>query len=290
MFRSENSYKVLKVCTSRSDGRPVGEYTPYDHLVRATANIPGTAGIPLPVWHFQLINHHRKHDCFVFEPAKCAAAQVTPPTGSERRDFVISVLRAALHGLDVLHTRAQMIHTDVKEWNVLMAFTSEEDLERYAQEMASRPLRGKTLPSGHVTYESFPDAKFDYKSLGAPMLADLSAVRIFDTKQEGGFLNHALVSPPACRAPEIWLAMQWNSAVDVWSLGCMFFRLLGMDIFAGTELSDVCKKCQPLAQMVYLMGPPPSELLFNARMMLTCAGKPACWLHPNLLVQHEGRL
>lgn len=48
---------------------------------------------------------------------------------------------------------------------------------------------------------------------GEPLLADLGEARMAEEKQTG------LIMPAVYRAPEVILGMDWDTKVDIWSLG-----------------------------------------------------------------------
>jgi serine/threonine protein kinase len=84
--------------------------------------------------------------------------------------------------------------------------------------------------------------------------------------------------PLPYRAPEVILDMEWDSKIDIWSLGvmvciCIIPPALSCielsqiwDLFEGGRLFRAEKDGMPddeqhLAEMVSFMGPPPKEFL-----------------------------
>lgn len=84
--------------------------------------------------------------------------------------------------------------------------------------------------------------------------------------------------PGVYRAPEVILGMEWDSKIDIWSVGVMVCRDMCplepyitdryqiWDLFEGGRLFRATKDGHlndelHLAEMVSLMGPPPKELL-----------------------------
>lgn len=50
---------------------------------------------------------------------------------------------------------------------------------------------------------------------GAPVICDFGAARMGDGK------HHGDVMPGVYRAPEIIMGMEWDSKIDIWSVGVM---------------------------------------------------------------------
>ena len=61
------------------------------------------------------------------------------------------------------------------------------------------------------------------------------------------------------RAPEIVLGIPYNSAIDMWSFGCIVFEcLVGVPIFAGENEND------QMASIMEVVGIPPRSLIDKA--------------------------
>ena len=63
-----------------------------------------------------------QHTCFVFTPAACTIWEILKCHEDQNvnLDFVKSTLLCAIRALDVLHSDAHLIHTDVKLDNILV--------------------------------------------------------------------------------------------------------------------------------------------------------------------------
>merc|ERR1719375_2084692 len=77
------------------------------------------------------------------------------------------------------------------------------------------------------------------------------------------FENHAVYSyiqSRFYRSPEVLLGLPYTSAIDMWSLGCIWAELfLGLPIFPGhSEFDQVCR-------IVEVLGVPPSHMLEAAK-------------------------
>lgn len=74
----------------------------------------------------------------------------------------------------------------------------------------SRPIARKVLADRHI-YFSRPLPV----STGLPVISDLGEARVGSGKHRGDIM------PGIYRAPEVILDMDWDSKVDVWSIGAM---------------------------------------------------------------------
>ncbi|KAJ4424526.1 hypothetical protein N0V82_000850 [Gnomoniopsis sp. IMI 355080] len=92
---------------------------------------------------------------------------------------------------------------------------------------------------------------------GAPVITDFGAAILGDPGQK----HPGDVMPGVYRAPEVILGMEWDSKIDIWSVGVMVW-----DLFEGGRLFRAVKDGhlndeQHLAEMVSLMGQPSRAFL-----------------------------
>lgn len=112
---------------------------------------------------------------------------------------------------------------------------------------------------------------------GAPVITDFGAARLGDPGQK----HHGDVMPGVYRAPEVILGMEWDSKIDIWSVGVMvskafseflaqsLINLSGIqiwDMFEGGRLFRAVRDGhlndeQHLVEMVSLMGQPSKTFL-----------------------------
>ncbi|KAK5999532.1 hypothetical protein QM012_005385 [Aureobasidium pullulans] len=90
-----------------------------------------------------------------------------------------------------------------------------------------------------------------------PVITDFGAARL----GQPGEKFRGDVMPGVYRAPEVIADMEWDSKIDIWSVGVMTW-----DLFEGGNLfpaytNGLLDDELYFAQMVALMGPPPKEFL-----------------------------
>lgn len=117
------------------------------------------------------------------------------------------------------------------------------------------------------------------KQLGAPILCDLGSAVL------GGEEHLEDIQPDIYRAPEVILEVPWTYSVDIWNVGCvvrrpMFLMKLLMDLhrqiwnlFEGESLFggqdpefQTYRSRAHLAEMIRLLGPPPTSLLARGNL------------------------
>ncbi|KAI7239490.1 protein kinase [Hortaea werneckii] len=91
----------------------------------------------------------------------------------------------------------------------------------------------------------------------SPVITDFGHARLGDPGQK----HSGDVMPGVFRAPEVIAGMEWDSRIDIWSVGVMIWNLLEdgnlFQPFRDGHLDDEVH----FAQMISLMGPPPKQFL-----------------------------
>ncbi|KAL1859973.1 hypothetical protein Plec18170_001921 [Paecilomyces lecythidis] len=97
---------------------------------------------------------------------------------------------------------------------------------------------------------------------GAPVLCD------FGSAMPGGIEHLEDIQPNVYRAPEVILEVPWTYKVDIWNVGCMIWNVFeGGSLFTGLDPKSqtYCSQAH-LAEIINLLGPPPSSLLARGRL------------------------
>ena len=82
-----------------------------------------------------------------------------------------------------------------------------------------------------------------------------------------GEYDHPLMQVRSYRAPEIILGIQYTTAIDMWSLGCIIYDLfIGEPLFEGDndDISDVDNDMDHMLSIMELFGVPPPSLIAQA--------------------------
>jgi serine/threonine protein kinase len=126
---------------------------------------------------------------------------------------VALILKNVFKALELLHDECHVVHTDIKEANILLEADSSV-LEIFEKEELKEPSLRKEV-GGHPIYVSrelgIP------KGFGAPVLCDFGTAVPLDDGRE----HREDIQPDVYRAPEIILDIPWSYSVDIWNVGCM---------------------------------------------------------------------
>ncbi|PPQ69930.1 hypothetical protein CVT26_013255 [Gymnopilus dilepis] len=188
---------------------------------------------------------HGKHLCIVMEPLSESLEEFSGRWMNCRlpQAFLRIVMRQILLGLSFLHDECQIIHTDIKPGNILLApprdsslffagatgpsdsvetFESESTSGRHILRTRSRPIR-YPIPEGDA------DSPETWRKVEV-RLADFGVDKVSEHPED-------LISSPALRPPEVCIGAGWGKPVDIWALGCTLYELsTGQPLFPKAVL------------------------------------------------------
>ncbi|KAM0745541.1 hypothetical protein ACQRIT_000925 [Beauveria bassiana] len=165
-------------------------------------------------------------------------------------------------GLDFLHRECGIILTDLKPTNILLELENpNETISKYLESVPPRTddrQDGAIVPLREV--------------ITTPLVSDMASlhVRIIDFGVSSWREKHLsdLIQSFALRAPEVTIGAPWDTAVDIWSLGCLVVEFVqGIVLFSGnaSERGTWTAEDDHLARIVEILGPFPSSLLKKGR-------------------------
>ncbi|KAG8963277.1 hypothetical protein FRC05_004793 [Tulasnella sp. 425] len=148
------------------------------------------------------------------------------------------ITKQTLLALDYLHRECNIIHTDLKPENAMLAPpTSHDAITRHLEKFPS-----ELYPSYHEESIS-DDSIITVKSQPLPAL-DVSANGSNISIKVGDFGHSSWVhkqlreeiQPEALRAPEVIIGYPWSTPADIWSLGYLAFEYLkGIPLFDSLD-------------------------------------------------------
>lgn len=109
--------------------------------------------------HFTIRGVNGKHYCLVFEALGCSLYKLI--VKNNYQGLVISqvrnIIKQVLEGLDYLHTKSNIIHTDIKPENILLVIDNESVVnQQIDDEIASLRVKGADFPDSyskcHLSY------------------------------------------------------------------------------------------------------------------------------------------
>lgn len=102
------------------------------------------------------------------------------------------------------------MYTDISSNNVLQGIEDSSILSQIEEDEIKRPIARKILDDRDIHYSRpMPICT------GLPVLSDLGEAQVGKQKHKGDIM------PGIYRAPEVILDMDWESKVDIWSIGTM---------------------------------------------------------------------
>ncbi|KAL4431050.1 hypothetical protein ABPG75_006306 [Micractinium tetrahymenae] len=173
--------------------------------------------------------------------------------------IVRHLVRQTLVALDYLHTKCNIIHTDIKPENVVLTETlqprgqEQEQIDMAALEPRLQRIGCKIVDFGNAcwTHHHFSED----------------------------------IQTRPYRSPEVILGASYSDSADMWSLACMVFELVTGDyLFHPLGDGERDKDVQQLAQMMARLGDPPAHIARTgtyAVEFFTPEGKLLQPLHPN---------
>ncbi|KAG6109551.1 hypothetical protein E4U13_005785 [Claviceps humidiphila] len=258
-------YVVIKITASDVDDE-ADEKGWLRIVANANPSHEGLKHIQVPLDTFDLQGISGTHPCLVFEPMRgnlCQFQERLP-----RRRFPLPMfkdyIRSLLQALDYLHTECRLIHTDLKEDNILITMEHESVLKDLIDNYKTNSQPTYTRKEdGHVTYLSH-DKMGDIR-VGHCLLR-LADFNTCFTLPPGNRHHQGRIQSDQYRAPEVLVGFPWSYKVDIWNLGVMMFNLLEyINLFDPVGEDGKYDAHVHLAQIISYLGKAPPLMVKRER-------------------------
>ncbi|KAG9729340.1 kinase-like protein, partial [Aureobasidium melanogenum] len=246
-----NSFVALKIyaCTSHAlrESRILAE------LAKIRSQHIGMTAIRPVLDSFGLISEDgNMHVCLVHPPVL-----VSPQGFQDLFRYTVlptTIFRAVIYDILVaigfLHTKAQMVHTDIQASNIVLGSKDSSIFEKLLEAEHNNPSARKTIDK-YIIYQSQAltlDEIID--NIGPLYLTDFGEAR---TRADGW---HGLIQPDPFRSPEVILKMPWTRKTDIWNLGVMAWRLFEDHLlFSSRDSEGNHSDAQLLAHITAILDP-----------------------------------
>ncbi|PYI05384.1 CMGC protein kinase [Aspergillus sclerotiicarbonarius CBS 121057] len=175
------------------------------------------------------------------------------PDAKLPKEYAQRLIQFVLFSLDFMHHN-HVIHTNVSANTILQGIVDYKTLARLDYYRSKHPAARK-VSDDHDIY--FSRAMPPCNSM--PLLSDLGEARMGRCKHRGNIMSG--IYP----APEVILDMEWDSKVDIWSIGTTLWTLVEGDNLFSAKKNGILNDEQHLAELVAIMGPPPMEFLRRSK-------------------------
>lgn len=175
------------------------ELNVYKRIGSAPKDHPGRSAVRSLLDSFVVDGPKGRHRCLVHPPLweSILGIRHRNPVRRLPEPVVAFVLKRLFQALDLLHKECYVVHTDIKEANVLLG-ADESVLRAFEKEELEEPCPRKELDGGTIYLSRELNTPRDF---GAPVLCDLgSAVPLDDGVEHGEDIQ-----PDVYRAPEVIL-------------------------------------------------------------------------------------
>lgn len=209
---------------------------------------------------FKLIGVNGTHVCMIFEVSGCNLLKLIIDSNYQGLPLrqVKRITRQVMQGMSYLHGKCQIIHTDIKPENVLVALDPREVARMAADKAMQHQQRGAD-GAGRKRPAAFWDTPEAHQELN---------VKIADLGNACWTYHHYTenIQTRQYRALEVLLGSHFDTAADIWSVACMTFELATGDYLFEPHSHPLWSRDEDhLAHISELLGPIPPEIFKRGR-------------------------
>ncbi|XP_035014926.1 SRSF protein kinase 3 isoform X2 [Hippoglossus stenolepis] len=173
------------------------------------------------------------------------------------RLWVKQILTQVLQGLDYLHTRCKIIHTDIKPENIMLCLEEQSHNAPAGASSSSSLLTGKESSSKSTGTEpvnpsSLKEIKVKIADLGSSCWVYKHFCEEIQTRQY--------------RSLEVLLGSEYGPPADIWSVACTAFEFVtGDSLFEPKARESISLEEDHIAQITELLGKIPPAVALSGK-------------------------
>ncbi|OAA67875.1 protein kinase domain protein [Niveomyces insectorum RCEF 264] len=261
-------YVSIKIPALDTDAS--GEAAKAKHILTANSAHEGFGFVRTPIDEFNLQGPKGTHLCLVYHPMRETLLRFQRRLPRQRLAMPIfkPYMYLLLQALDYLHSECQLIHTDIKEDNIMIRIENDAVLNNFVEFYKANPQPRHIRPEdGRVTYLADDDLG-PLQSGGDSLLPELSDFNLSMPILPNGGCHLSPIQSHRYRAPEVLLGCPWTYSVDIWNLGLLMWNLLEDVSLFDRPAGDHGEYDAHvhLARLASLFGDPPDELVKRENM------------------------
>ncbi|XP_040262573.1 SRSF protein kinase 1-like [Bufo bufo] len=244
---------------------------------------------------FKLIGENGLHVCLVFELLGPSLLHLMKNYGPEGLPLtcVKRILQQVLQGLNFLHKKCRIIHTDIKPENILVCVKA----DNFQQYMAEAEVWNHNRTHGSTV--NGVDANF-LSHLFETGNADMLGVKIADLGSAcwtyKPFSDE--IQTQQYRALEVLLGSGYSTPADIWSTACMAFEMATSHYLFEPQAGETFSRDDDhIACIIELLGRIPPKIAFSGKKSASFFNKQGdllripylypCGLYDNLVNRHK---
>ncbi|TFY58246.1 hypothetical protein EVJ58_g6542 [Rhodofomes roseus] len=194
------------------------------------------------------------HECFVLEALEFNINLCRAFLPGQLYDLILwrQVALEVIQALDFLHSKANIVHGDLRHENILMRGFNDKIFQGMESVEAAQPSARK-IDGDRVIHET-PDRVPFPKDFKCAVLCDYGEARCSDAAGNVSYLQD--IQPFPYRAPEVVLVIPWSYPVDIWNAGVMLWHLFENKCLFNPYDQERESNAIHLLEMMEVMGDP----------------------------------